>query len=94
MIRLSELEGLRVVTEAGDKLGRIWELQSPGLHRQEPRREHRPVTQLVVGRLGLLERLGWREPRAVVVPWSSILRQDGDAFVVRGNAADYVNVNR
>jgi sporulation protein YlmC with PRC-barrel domain len=92
MIRLSELEGMRVVTEAGDKLGRIWELQSPVQGKREPRREHRPVTQLVIGHRGVLERLGWRERRAVVVPWSSMLRQDGDAFVVQGNAADYESV--
>lgn len=92
MIRLSELEAVRVVTEAGEALGRIWELQSPGDDKREPRRERRPVEQLVCGRLGLLERLGWRERTAVAVPWRKVLRRDASVFVVAGRAADYETI--
>ena len=89
MIRLSELEGMRVVTESGETLGHIWEIQSPGQRRREPPTERRPIDRFLCGRLGLFERLGWREPDAVVVPWDKVLRRDPDALVVIGAAADY-----
>lgn len=92
MIRLSELEGMRVVTENGEPLGRVWELQSAGSAKCEPQQQRRRIEQLVVGRLGLLERLGWRELRAVVVPWSKVLRQKPGVFVVEGRAEDYAAV--
>jgi sporulation protein YlmC with PRC-barrel domain len=92
MIRLAELEGMRVVTEAGETLGRIWEVQSPGNRKREPEHERRPIEQLLCGRLGLLERLGWRERNAVVVPWRSVLRREADALVVAGRRADYETI--
>lgn len=92
MIRLSHLEGARVMTEAGETLGRVWEVQSPGNRKNEPRRERRTIEQLLCGRLGLLERLGWRERTAVVVPWRNVLRWDPGALVVRGRAEDYERI--
>jgi sporulation protein YlmC with PRC-barrel domain len=92
MMRVSHLEGVRVITEAGERLGRIWELQSPGNRKDEPRRERRPIEQLLCGRLGLLERLGWRERSAVVVPWRKVLRWEADALVVEGGAEDYERI--
>ena len=92
MIRLSHLEGVRVVTEAGETLGRVWEVQSPGNRKDEPRRKRRAIEQLLCGRLGLLERLGWRERTAVVVPWRKVLRRKRHALVVEGRAEDYDRV--
>jgi sporulation protein YlmC with PRC-barrel domain len=94
MIRLSELEGMRIVTESGEVLGRIWEVQSPGNRKREPRHERRAIEQLVCGRLGLLERLGWRERSAVVVPWRNVLRLEVDALIAKGGAADYERIKR
>jgi len=92
MMRLSHLEGVRIVSEAGETLGRLWELQSRGNHKDQPRRERRAIEQLLCGRLGLLERLGWRERTAVVVPWRNVLRWEADALVVQGSADDYERI--
>jgi hypothetical protein len=91
-MRLSDLEGVRIITEAGEMLGRIWEIQSPGNRRLEPQSERRPIDRLVCGRLGLLERLGWRERRAVLVPWVKVLRREAKGLIVLGCAADYERI--
>ena len=83
-MRLSDLLGLRVSTESGERLGRVHdvrgELTSKGVR----------VTGLVVGPLGVLERLGFGDPRSRalarskdIVRWSSIVRADRRGVVVR-----------
>jgi sporulation protein YlmC with PRC-barrel domain len=83
----SDLLGLRVTTESGERLGRVHDLRgdltSRSLH----------VTGLVVGRLGLLERLGLGAPKSAlrlasedVVDWKSVVRADRRGIVVRDDA--------
>jgi sporulation protein YlmC with PRC-barrel domain len=83
-VRLSTLLGMRVTTPSGRSLGRVFdvraELGDDGLR----------LTGLVVGRLGLLERLGIGAPgrrerlrRDDVVPWSDVLEAGPHAVVVR-----------
>jgi sporulation protein YlmC with PRC-barrel domain len=86
-MRLSVLIGLPVRTESGDSLGRVHDVRGELTARQLR------VTGLVVGELGLLERLGLGAPRAGerlrgkdVVPWSSVVRADRRGVIVK-NAA-------
>jgi sporulation protein YlmC with PRC-barrel domain len=83
-VRLSELLGARVSTPSGASLGRVFdvraELDDHGLR----------LTGLVVGKLGLLERLGIGAPRRRerlrhdhVVPWADVLEAGPHAVVVR-----------
>jgi sporulation protein YlmC with PRC-barrel domain len=83
-VRFSDLVGLEVRTESGDSLGRVHDA------RAELRPRSLPVTGLVVGGLGLLERLGVGSPGSAarirardVVPWSAVLRADSRGIVVR-----------
>jgi sporulation protein YlmC with PRC-barrel domain len=86
-VRLSELLGLPVRTESGDSLGRVHDV------RGELSPRTLKVTGLVVGRLGLLERLGLGAPTSAVrlrtrdvIPWKDVLRADRRGVVVRDGA--------
>ena len=81
---LSELIGVSVRTESGERLGRLHDL------RAELRPRSLPVVGLVVGRLGVLERLGIGAPGDAtrirtrdVVLWSAVVRADRREIVVR-----------
>jgi sporulation protein YlmC with PRC-barrel domain len=81
---VSALLGLRVATESGERLGRVHDV------RAELTPRTLKVTGLVVGRVGLLERLGFGAPGSGsrvrghnVVPWSAVIRADRRGVVVR-----------
>jgi sporulation protein YlmC with PRC-barrel domain len=85
-VRLAELLGTKVLTASGDSLGRIHDVRAAfddagGL----------VVTGIVVGKLGLLERLGIGSPAREervrtddVVPWRDVLEAGPHAVIVRG----------
>jgi sporulation protein YlmC with PRC-barrel domain len=86
-VRLSELLGANVRTESGRDLGRV----------RDARAERRPrtlaITGLVVGRFGLLERLGLGSPEMRgrtlsrdIVPWRAVVRVDRRGVIVRDDA--------
>lgn len=83
-MKLSDLLSLEVRTESGDKLGRVHDV------RGELSSRSLKVTGLVVGKLGLLERLGFGAPESTqristhdVVPWSAVIRADRRGIVVK-----------
>jgi len=88
MMRLTDFLNVRVITESGDKLGRVHDLRAE----RSPRTLN--VTGLVIGKLGLLERLGVGAPESGarirtqdVIPWSAVVRADRRRVVVRDDAA-------
>lgn len=83
-MRLSDLLGLHVRTEAGERLGRVYDV------RAELGERSLRVTGLCVGKVALLERLGIGAPSSTekirtddVIPWSEIVRVDRRGVVVR-----------
>ena len=83
-MRLGELLGVKVRTESGERIGRVYDV------RGELTRQSLKVTGLVVGRAGVLERLGLGAPESEVrirthdvVPWSAVVRVDRRGVVVR-----------
>jgi sporulation protein YlmC with PRC-barrel domain len=83
-MRLSEILGLVVRTESGKELGRVHDVRAQLTSRSLK------VTGLVVGGLGLLERLGLGAPETSgrirthdVVSWSAVVRADRRGIVVR-----------
>lgn len=83
-MRLSELLGLEVRTESGENLGPVHDV------RGELTSRSLKVTGLVVGKLGLLERLGLGAPESRarirvhdLVPWSAVVRADRRGIVVK-----------
>jgi sporulation protein YlmC with PRC-barrel domain len=83
-MRLTDLLGVQVRTESGDDLGKVHDL------RAELTPRTLKVTGLVVGGLGLLERLGIGAPESGarirtrdVIPWSAVVRADRRGILVR-----------
>ena len=83
-MRLSELLGLGVKTEGGERLGHVHDV------RAELTGNALRITGLVVGPLGTLERLGIGAPQSHdrvhsrdAVPWSAIVRADRRGVVVK-----------
>lgn len=87
--RLAWLEDLPVATEDGTRLGYLFEIRSPGRAETEPTDDAREVGHFLCGNRGLLERLGWKEPQALAIPWSSVVAIRPDAIVVRGQADSF-----
>jgi sporulation protein YlmC with PRC-barrel domain len=86
-MRLSELLGLPVTTEAGERLGRVRDVRAA----LGPRSLR--VEGLVVGWGGVLERLGVGAPGTRsrirtpdILPWSSVVRYDRRGVVVRAGS--------
>jgi hypothetical protein len=90
--RLTHLEGIRVRGEDGSRLGHVFELRSNGAAETEPMHEYRTVDCLLCGRLGLFERLGWRERDALLVPWDKVVHVGAREVVVRGSKDDYKRI--
>lgn len=88
--RLSQLRAIRVRCEDGSSLGHLFELRSPGAAETQPVRKARDVECLLVGRQGLLERLGWKVRNATTVPWTAVIAMDAHGLTVRGTAKDYL----
>ena len=83
-MRVSALLGLPVTTESGERLGHVHDV------RAELTPRTCKATGLVVGRIGLLERLGIGAPGSRsrlrgkdVVTWSAVIRADAHGVVVR-----------
>jgi sporulation protein YlmC with PRC-barrel domain len=83
-MRVSDILNVEVRTESGERLGRVHDL------RAELTPRTLKVNGLVVGGLGLLERLGVGAPESGarirtpdVVPWSAVIRADRRGIVVR-----------
>jgi sporulation protein YlmC with PRC-barrel domain len=83
-MRLSDLLSLEVRTESGESLGKVHDL------RGELTTRSLKVTGLVVGKVGLLERLGFGAPESTdrvrphdTVPWSAVIRADRRGVVVK-----------
>jgi sporulation protein YlmC with PRC-barrel domain len=86
-MRLSELIGLPVETDTGKALGHVHDV------RAEQTQNTLRLTSLVVGGIGLLERLGIAAPgsgrrprRADAIPWTAVVRADARGVVVRDDA--------
>jgi hypothetical protein len=90
--RLTHLEDIRVRAEDGSRLGHVFELRSNGAAETEPTYAYRTVDCLLCGRLGLFERLGWRERDALVVPWDRVVEVGAREIVVRGSKDDYTRI--
>jgi sporulation protein YlmC with PRC-barrel domain len=83
-MKLSDLLGASVHTESGERLGHVHDV------RAELTASSLRITGLVVGGIGLLERLGLGAPESQdgirahdVVPWSAVVRADRRGVVVR-----------
>jgi sporulation protein YlmC with PRC-barrel domain len=83
-VKVSDLLGVPVRTESGERLGRVHDLRAE-LGAGAPK-----LTGVCVGRLGLLERLGIGAPTSAarvrthdVIVWADVVRADRRGVIVR-----------
>jgi sporulation protein YlmC with PRC-barrel domain len=86
-VKLSELLGLGVRTQSGEPLGHVHDVRADLTSRSVR------VKGILVGRVGLLERLGLGAPHSTfrrhgqaLVPWSAVVRADRRGIVVQDQA--------
>jgi sporulation protein YlmC with PRC-barrel domain len=86
-VTLSDLLGLEVSTESGEQLGHVHDLRADLTLRSVR------VRGILVGKIGLLERLGLGAPHSTfrrhgqdLVPWSAVVRADRRGVVVKHQA--------
>jgi sporulation protein YlmC with PRC-barrel domain len=89
VMRVSDLLNVEVTTESGERLGRVHDLRAE----RTPRTLK--VNGVIVGGIGLLERLGIGAPESAqrirtrdVIPWSAVIRADRSGIVVRDDAQE------
>jgi len=80
---LTRLQFLPIVTEDGVKVGHVLELRSAGAHTREGEGKSREISEVIYGRLGLLQRLGLRPANVLTLPWSCVQRISDGKLVVR-----------
>jgi hypothetical protein len=77
--RACRIELMRVQTQAGEHLGRVFDLRCswrPG--------EPQPVIdEIVFGRIGLMERLGIPVRKPDSLPWSDVVEVRGHMIIVK-----------
>jgi sporulation protein YlmC with PRC-barrel domain len=83
MKTICDLQFLEVVSDRGEKLGRVFELRSDGIPEHGIMHPYRRITQLVYGKTGLMERLGLRQAQACIVSWSAVVSIDEHTLTVR-----------
>jgi sporulation protein YlmC with PRC-barrel domain len=86
-VRFSDLHGVPVRTESGEELGRVHDI------RAELTPKSVKLTGLIVGKAGLLERLGIGAPTSAVrirthdlIAWDDVVRVDRRGVTVRDGA--------
>jgi sporulation protein YlmC with PRC-barrel domain len=81
-MRLSELLKMEVVNRDGKHLGRVVELRCAGEPEHGDSRAARVVTELIYGKAGWLERLGFRAVRERRAAWTSVIAiENGKIFI-------------
>ena len=82
-MKLTEFLGREVVAEDGRHLGRVVELRCAGEPEHGDTRDARVVTELIFGKAGWLERLGFRSVEERRAAWSNVLSISDEKVVIR-----------
>jgi len=71
-MKLSEVLGMEVVTASGAHRGHVIDLRSSGEPERGETNTARVITEVVVGKVGWLERIGIRSPKEELIPWAEV----------------------
>jgi sporulation protein YlmC with PRC-barrel domain len=85
MKKITDLKHLKIYTEDGKPLGRVFDLRSPGLPDHGLNHKERIIGELVYGKLGLLESLGLRQAKATTVNWDRVVEIKDGRITVNDN---------
>lgn len=71
-MKLSEVLGMEVVTAAGAHRGHVLDLRSSGEADRGQATTARVITEIVIGRVTWLERMGLRSVHEEIIPWAEV----------------------
>jgi len=71
-MKLSEVLGMAVVTASGAHRGHVIDLRSSGEPEHGQPTTARVITEIVIGRVTWLERMGLRSVREEIIPWAEV----------------------
>jgi hypothetical protein len=71
-MRLSEVLGMEVVTATGAHRGHVIDLRSSGEAEHGQSNSARVITEIIIGRVGWLERMGLRPVREEIIPCAEV----------------------
>ena len=84
MEEITDILAVRVFSEDGEDLGRVFELRSPGEPEHGEPNTTRVVGELLYARRGWLELLGLRKTEVRSVGWKSVKKLDRKGIVIKG----------
>jgi hypothetical protein len=82
-MKISDLIGKAIVTVDEKTLGHIFEIVSENRPKEAESMKSVPVSGLVYGRRGLLQRFGLREPQVQTLPWDEVVEIREHQVIVR-----------
>ena len=88
MTRLSELQGRRVDDSQGQGLGHVWDLRTLARDADTADDDGRTIAWLLVGRRGLLERLGFKRTAARRIACAQVQAIGAHAVTVREDTVE------
>ena len=82
MEKVTHVLGTQVISENGERLGRVFDLRSEGEPEHGAPANDRVITELLYETQGILERLGLKKRVAKSIPWQAVKRIEGKTIVV------------
>lgn len=71
-MKLSEVLGMEVVTASGVHRGHVIDLRSSGEAERGQSNTARVIHEIIIGRVGWLERMGLRPIHEEIIPWAEV----------------------
>jgi sporulation protein YlmC with PRC-barrel domain len=85
MEKITQLLFCEVVTQDGERLGRVFDVRSSGEPEHGSANQERIVGELLYGTRGLLELIGIRKTSVRSVAWQAVRRIEDGKIIVDGN---------
>jgi sporulation protein YlmC with PRC-barrel domain len=83
MEKITDILFAEVETEDGEKLGRVYDIRSHGEPECGFPNRNRPLDELLCGRTGLFELLGFKKVVPTAIPWSSVKTIEPGRVIIR-----------
>jgi hypothetical protein len=85
MEKITELLFCEVVSQEGERLGRLFDVRCEGEPEHGVAHEERVASELIYGKRGLLELLGFKKVSVKRVAWSAVKRIEQRKVVIDEN---------
>ena len=82
MEKITQLLFSEVVSQDGERLGRVFDVRCQGEPEHGDSREERAASELVYGKRGLLEVLGFKKAAGKRVGWAAVRRIERGRIVI------------